>query len=254
MPRRSSVRFTDTLNVRVSAVTSVPGGPGGSGGGRGGEGHPIIFFPPDQVSYLSLVSPPFGGRGIGPKYLNGLLEFSAIGGYGGQSGALDHPGDGGKYTTDQEITCNEFTSANSSGEKVAGGGGGSFLVKGKTGGLGDQGIGNVLATGTGGYTVRPYTGSNDPNVQLLPGPGGDWPFYNDGNSDNDFIGEGGQVPHILGGQGGGAGGSKIEAYYCGYWCKADSDPDNDGVCMGGEFNGGNGLPHQHVDDIAVFRM
>jgi hypothetical protein len=238
-------------NANDSAVTSVPGGPGGSGGGRGGEGHPILFFPPDQVSYLSLVSPPFGGRGIGPKYQNGLLVFSAIGGEGGQSGALDHP-DGGKYTTDQEITCNEFTSANSSGEKVAGGGGGSFLVKGKTGGLGDQGIGNVLATGTGGYTVRPYSGSNDPNVQLLPGPGGDWPFYNDGDSDNDFIGAGGQVPRILGGQGGGAGGSKIEAYYCGYWCKADSDPDNDGVCMGGEFNGGNGLP-QYADSVGDAR-
>ena len=238
-------------NANDSAVTSVPGGPGGSGGGRGGEGHPIIFFPPDQVSYLSLVTPPFGGRGIGPKYQNGLLVFSAIGGQGGQSGALDHPDGGGNYTTDQEITCNEFTSANSSGEKAAGGGGGSFLLKGKTGGLGDQGIGNVLATGTGGYTVRHFSSFNDPNVQLQPGGGGDWPFYNDGDSDNDFIGAGGQVPRILGGQGGGAGGSKIEAYFCGYWCKVDSDPANDGVCMGGEFNIG-GVP-QYADSVGDAR-
>jgi hypothetical protein len=239
-------------NANDSAVTSVPGGPGGSGGGRGGEGHPVLFFPPDQVSYLSLVSPPFGGRGIGPKYLNGLLTFNAIGGQGGQSGALDHEDGAGNYTTDVEITCNEFLSSNSCGEKVAGGGGGSFLVKGKSGGAGDFGIGNVLATGTGGYEVRPYVDFDDPNVELLPGGGGDWPFYNDGDQDNDFIGAGGQVPRILGGQGGGAGGSKIEAYYCGHWCIADSDPANDAGCLGGEFNNGSGQP-QYADSVGDAR-
>jgi hypothetical protein len=239
-------------NANDSAVTSVPGGPGGSGGGRGGEGHPILFFPPDQVSYLSLVSPPFGGRGLGPKYQGGALVFLPIGGNGGQSGALDHPDSAGLYSTDQEISCDEFRSDNSDGEKAAGGGGGSFLVKGKAGGLGDFGIGNVLATGSGSFTVRPYVDLNDPNAELLPGGGGDWPFYNDGDKDNDFIGAGGQVPRILGGQGGGAGGSKLESYFCGQWCKVDSDSANDGTCMGGEFNNGNGQP-QYGDSVGDAR-
>src|SRR5262249_6947931 len=52
-------------NAYDSAVTSVPGGASTCGGGRGGEGQPIIFFPPDQVSYSNLVSPPYGGQGFG---------------------------------------------------------------------------------------------------------------------------------------------------------------------------------------------
>jgi hypothetical protein len=60
------------------------------------------------------------------------------------------------------------------------------------------------------------------------------------------------LPRILGGLGGGAGGSKIEAYYCGYWCKADSDPSNDGVCLGGEFNGPGGQP-QYADSVGDAR-
>jgi hypothetical protein len=216
-----------------SAVTSLAGGPGGSGGGLGGEGHPILYFPPDQASVLNLVSPPFGGRGYGIDPADGVSK--RIGGMGGQSGTIDHPDPHGRYSTDQEISCIEIGAGNDDGDKVPGGGGGSLLFSGqhpkdfKKGVLLD-GIGNVLPDGQGRFIVRSIS-----DQTLLAGDGGEWPFYDDGDSTNDFIGPTGQVRRLIGGQGGGGGGSRTESYYCGVWCRHDSDPNDDGVCHGTDF-------------------
>ena len=215
-------------NAYDSAVTSVPGGAGVAGGGRGGESHPILFFPPDQINYLTLVSPLFGGTGFGIDPADGVMK--RIGGVGGQCGCLDESDSKGKYGTDQEINCSEFRTT-SRPEKVPGGGGGSLLVRGNTPGIYDKGkrigdangIGNVKPDGTGKFTV-------DDDRTLLAGVGGRHPFFDDGNANNDFYGKKGQLTELVGGQGGGGGASLTESYYCGDWCRADSDPGNDKAC------------------------
>ncbi len=198
---------------------SLPGGVGGPGGGRGGEGHPLVFFPPDQLDPLNLVSPKAGGRGWGPEH------DEPIGGHGGESGILDNEPIG----VDFEIDCIEFYRDKGNGGKVPGGGGGSLL---DTGYRGKRGTGNVRADGEGGFVV-----DFEKDV-LKGGPGGDLPFANEDALD-DFIGVRGELKNIFGGQGGGAGGSRIESYYCGPWCLLDDEPGNDGLCLGGEFPWGD---------------
>lgn len=205
-------------NAYDSAVTSVPGGPGGSGGGRGGHGHPIHYWPADDISNLTLVSPAYGGRGWGPK------NEEQIGGIGGQCGILDHAA-AGQYGTDQEINCQETSSQHNNGYKTPGGGGGSMLNKGRF--PNRDGIGNVLADGKGGFLVR---GFKEPDFDVLDrGPPGLWPF-SDGDPLNNFIGVQGEYQVPFGGQGGGSGGSTLDSYYCGAWCQLDSDPNNDQLC------------------------
>jgi hypothetical protein len=218
-----------------SAVTSVPGGAAVAGGGRGGEGHPILFYPPDQVSYSNLVSPTYGGQGFGIDPVDGVMK--RIGGGGGQCGMIDNPNSNGKYSTDHELDCNEFRSSNP-GVKVPGGGGGSMYLQGHRPGNSDGGYsgnlrngrGNVLPDGQGHYTIRDI----DDKV-LACGQIGSWPFYNDGTGQNDFFGSRGQLKRLVGGQGGGSGASSVEGYYCGIWCDHDQDKSNDGVCNGEDF-------------------
>jgi len=218
-----------------SAVTSVPGGAAVAGGGRGGEGHPILFFPPDQISTSNLVSPPNGGQGFGIDPLDGVMKRN--GGGGGQSGMVDNPNGKGKYSTDHEFDCNEFRSTNP-GVKVPGGGGGSMYLKGLQPGDADNGYsgklkngrGNVLPDGQGGYVIRDIS-----DKVLQVGTPGAWPFFNDGTTQNDFFGTHGQLTRLVGGQGGGAGASSVEGYYCGIWCKHDAITTNDGVCNGEDF-------------------
>jgi len=212
-------------NAYDSAVTSVPGGPGVAGGGRGGEGHPILFYPPDQISYLTLVSPSFGGTGFGIDPADGVMK--RIGGTGGSCGILDTADGSGKYGTDQDHRdCGEFRSE-STNEKVPGGGGGSMYRKGDQP-LNDRnkplhGFGNVRPDGTG------FFNANDDKT-LLCGVGGLHPFFPDGNANNNFYGKRGQLTRLVGGQGGGGGASLTESYYCGNWCSLDSDPANDKCC------------------------
>jgi len=223
-------------NAYDSGITSIPGGAGIGGGGRGGESHPILFFPPDQISYLTYVDPLYGGTGYGIDAADGVMK--RIGGTGGQCGCLDLKDSNGKYQTNQEIDCSEFRGPHSN-EKPPGGGGGSMLMKGITPGLFDKvggnrlgdanGVGNVLPDGAGTYIVRDYAGDSTQD-DLLCGVGGTHPFFDDGNAANDFIGTKGQVTRLIGGQGGGGGASLTESYSCGCWCHKDSDPNNDLVC------------------------
>jgi hypothetical protein len=231
-----------------SAVTSVPGGAAVAGGGRGGEGHPILFFPPDQVSYANLVSPPFGGQGMGVDPADGVMK--RIGGTGGQCGMIDHVDANGDLETDEELECSPFRTI-SPGHKVPGGGGGSMWLQGfrpgdTDGGYGGKirnGIGNVLPDGQGNYTVRDFS-----KRSLLAGSGGSWPFYDDGTSQNDFYGTQGQLKRLIGGQGGGSGASATEAYYCGNWCKKDTSTTDDNVCN--QYVGANG---QYGDSLVDAR-
>ena len=223
-------------NAFDSGVASIPGGKGGAGGGRGGESHPIFFWPPDQFAQASLVSPPRGGQGFGPG------DVERTGGEGGESGIRDDP-DKGKYYTDQQMLCSEFDGGNN-GDQAAGGSGGSFLSKGKTG---RQGNGNVRPDAQGNWILTERKGNEDWKV-LYPGAPGISPFA-DADSNNDFIGVNGELKELIGGQGGGAGGSRSEAFYCGVWCKNDSDPDNDNVCKGGEW----GNPPKFGDSVGDAR-
>ncbi len=223
-------------NTFDSSLTANPGGIGGVGAGRGGEGQPTIYL--GQEGNSPLVSPTRGGRGWGPG------NEEAIGGEGGQSGMLDHPDENGEYTTDYELDsgsdnvrhgiggppsnpCQELTHFHNNGYKPPGGGGGSHRQEGRQP---NDGIGNVLADGLGNYIVR--TEQADPIgwKTLSGGRPGEWKF-NDGNPDNNFIGARGERREIFGGQGGGAGGSALDSYYCGMWCMTDLNPANDQVCV-----------------------
>jgi hypothetical protein len=233
-------------NAYYSAVTSVPGGAATCGGGRGGEGQPIIFFPPDQISVANLVSPPYGGQGYGLDPVDGVMK--RIGGTGGQCGMIDHPDSKGKYASNKELDCDAFRSTNP-GVKVPGGGGGSMYLFGHQPGDADNGysgnlkngIGNVLPDGQGHYNIRPIA-----QKSLDCGVPGQWPFYDDGNGQNDFYGSRGQLTRLIGGEGGGSGASNVEAYYCGVWCTRDSDPDNDKVCQ--DWQGSHGKFGDSVTD------
>ena len=217
-------------NAFDSGVTSIAGGQGGAGGGRGGEAHPLLWLPGTATNLLNLVSPPRGGRGWGPS------NIARIGGEGGRSCELDDPDENGEFSTVREESCGEGGGRNES--KPPGGGGGTFSGD----SLDEQlrligevpvepyGIGNVVTDGLGNYIVRKPTSPGDETWRDaeagLPG----LPMFQDGNFDNDFIGLRGEIPWIIGGQGGGAGGSGLDSYYCGDWCQFDADPFNDAIC------------------------
>jgi hypothetical protein len=217
-----------------SAVLPIPGGAGVAGGGRGGEAHPLHYFPPTTPSWKTLVSPPRAGAGWGP----GNLHRS--GGTGGQHGTYDNPDPvTGEFGTETEINCSELTNTHNNehtgfgqGYKPPGGGGGSFFT---TGQQSVAGSGNVITDGLGNY----FPGAVRSLEMGRPGP---VPFR-DGNPANDFLGVRGEVTDLLAGQGGGAGGGALDAYYCGEWCRRDDDPSNDTLCQdefGGNFAGSVG--------------
>ncbi|MBM4015147.1 MAG: hypothetical protein FJ293_09325 [Planctomycetes bacterium] len=208
-----------------SAITSIPGGPARAGGGTGGDSHPVAFYPPDEVNYLTLVSPVWAATGFGMDPVDGVMK--RIGGTGAQNGILERIKDG-KYQTDNEFgNCDEFRNGN--GEcKMAGGGGGSMLRAGTQSqdGSGNRlnGVGNVVPDGTGNFIF-------DVNLlKLQCGDGGAHPFAPDGTLKNDFYGKLGQLTRLIGGQGGGGGATLTDSYFCGNWCDLDANPSNDGVC------------------------
>jgi hypothetical protein len=213
-----------------SAITSLPGGAAVAGGGTGGESHPVVFHPPDEINYLTLVSPSWSGQGLGIDPADGLMK--RIGGSGAQCGILDQADRNGKYQTDFEwVDCNEFRQGNGNC-KIAGGGGGSSLRIGKypqdNGGNRLDGIGNVVPDGTGRFLLDVQ------KTALLAGDAGNHPFAPDGTTLNDYFGKLGQLTRMIGGQGGGGGGSLTDSYFCGTWCDEDPDVANDGVCANGD--------------------
>jgi len=212
-----------------SAITALPGGPATAGGGRGGDSHPVTFFPPDTINYLTLVSPQWAAAGWGIDPADGVMKH--LGGGGAQSGNLDQKKNG-KYQTDHELNgeCQEFRQGHANC-KIPGGGGGSLLGKGATpsDNFGNvmNGVSNVHPDGAGGWIVLD-------DETCLAGTGGAHPFADDGTTSNDYYGKLGQLRRLVGGQGGGGGGTLCDNYYCGDWCKLDADPANDACCNNGD--------------------
>jgi len=186
-----------------SAFVPTPGGLGGPGGGRGGVGQPTV---PEYFQTLTQLRSPQGGEdGFG--YSN-LVQN---GGRGGESGAV---GTSVKY----QDSANGGDDPDSRG---AGGGGGSFLQEGGFGYLG-RGAWGANPDDPARYFFRDAWWFDNGNPNPIPsvdqymtthprgGDPGDRPF-SDGDDQNDFIGIGGEVPFLRGGQGGGGGGSRLDS-------------------------------------------
>jgi hypothetical protein len=221
-------------NTFNSGFIPVPGGGGGPGGGRGGDGHPTYFAPNGPGTIDQYVTPEQGERGYGPVIgSGGSVSFAKVGGVGGRStlGADFNP-QGFPKINDAGNT--EFT-------RPPGGGGGTFFFHGM---YAHEGTGAYLVQSDS--TSFPFSKcptndkiqdalyGNDENkwqgkspstptqcVYLLGTPsspnyfldGGaeGVPVFADGSLANDFIGTGGELTQLIGGQGGGGGGSRIDS-------------------------------------------
>jgi hypothetical protein len=217
-----------------SAVTSVPGGAAVAGGGRGGEGHPILFYPPDQVSYSNLVSPPYGGQGFGIDPVDGVMK--RIGGGGGQCGMIDNPNSNGKYSTDHELDCNEFRSSNP-GVRSRAAAAARCTCRPSAGKRRQRLLRQPPERARqrpAGRTGSHYTIRDIDDKVLACGQIGSWPSTTTARDRTTSSGRG-QLKRLIGGQGGGSGASSVEGYYCGIWCDHDQDKSNDGVCNGEDF-------------------
>ena len=184
-----------------SAFVPVPGGLGGPGGGRGGMSQPPK---PDNFQLLTdLRSPKAGETGWGYSNLR------QNGGGGGECGAKG---------TDVEYGSSK-PDADSRG---AGGGGGSFY---QPGSYGYHGYGKYEADpdSVARYVLReswffddgapaswPNQGHRYDSVYPRGGVAGE-AVFDDEETENDFIGRGGEVEFLHGGQGGGGGGSRLDS-------------------------------------------
>lgn len=226
----------------------VPGGLGGPGGGRGGDGQPTLWNPKYapfiQVGTGQLaaqyVTPEHAGDGLGPVIgPTGSLSLGPVGGKGGASTIGYNANPGGYPTISNAGHNNEYS-------RPPGGGGGSFYFHGM-----------AAHNGTGSFRVQsdsqwpPFTlcpqntfihdgiygneelqlqGFTLPKLQCvyLQGtlsnpdrfqPGGlpGLERFIDGNPANDYIGPGGELPILIGGQGGGGGGTRIDSYNAAVW-------------------------------------
>lgn len=183
-----------------SAFTPTPGGKGGAGGGRGGMSNPSI---PENFQVLTDLRSPRGGED-GWGYSN----LRQSGGKGGESGARG--------------TDVKWQSAKPDKKsRGAGGGGGSFFIE---GGQGYHGLGMYGADPThpDRYIARDswwfYDGHPDPVLDVNyyettdpPGGAAGDAVFPDGDPSNDYIGEGGEVKYLRGGQGGGGAGSRLDS-------------------------------------------
>ncbi len=222
----------------------VPGGAGGPGGGRGGASHPTRFDPAGPGTLNQYVTPERGERGFGPVInANGTVTMQQVGGWGGLSTAGYDP----KSPNDPTAGQHNYpkipnTNNNTEHHRPGGGGGGSFYARGIRGhdGAGDY---RVQSESTWfPFTKCPTnnkiddaTYGNDENLAqgLIPStptqcvyrtyqvtqpgakPGNE--LFVDGDPSNDFIGPGGEVPLLIGGQGGGGGASRIDSMNHAVW-------------------------------------
>ena len=189
-----------------SAFTPTPGGIGGSGGGRGGMSHPPV--PANFQNLTDLRSPKKAEDGWG--YSN-LLQS---GGKGGESGT--------KGTNCPWLGGGSGAAKDSRG---SGGGGGTYLQE---GGFGYHGYGKFYTdpddpsyTNSNRFFERASWSYHDGHPFPIPGtntydtqdpPGGDAGdlVFSDGNPENDFVGNGGELAFLRGGQGGGGGGTRLD--------------------------------------------
>jgi hypothetical protein len=230
-------------NTFDTGFTPVPGGPGGAGGGRGGHGHPTVFSPFGPGGISQYATPESGGHGIGPVIDPfGGVSFHEIGGRGGVStlGYVPTPFGFPKVSNNGN---------NREEHRPPGGGGGTMYFRGQKAHVGS---GSYLVQSSSSWGNFTKCIGNDKiswalygNEENLPGCIGSGPtdplqcvymvglpsdperfqpggvggdlLFKDGDPSNDFIGPGGEVPKLIGGQGGGAGGTRIDSMKHGIW-------------------------------------
>ncbi|GJM21230.1 MAG: hypothetical protein DHS20C15_11450 [Planctomycetota bacterium] len=221
-----------------SGFLPVRGGPGGPGAGRGGDGHPTLFDPSGPGSIDQYVTPETGERGYGPRIKpNGQRVIEQIGGHGGTSTL--------GYTPPFDMP-ESYTDVNDSGNtehsRPPGGGGGSMALLGQSS---RDGSGAYRVQSNSTYfpfdkcptndNIHDATYGNEENLAIGAGIStplqcvyfvGDFPepdavvagaepgdaVFADGDPDNDFFGPGGEYVQLLGGQGGGGGGSRVDSF------------------------------------------
>ena len=228
----------------------VPGGKGGPGGGRGGDAQPTMWNPalPALIQIFNgqqaaqYVTPEKAEDGIGPVLgPTGQVNFAPIGGRGGLSTLGYNPNSSG------------FTILNNGGDnseyhRPPGGGGGSYYVPGEQAPTGsgsyrvqsnstwapftqckfqdwrrDAIYGNEeiqlspLLYGVPSLQCVYLQGTLDNPVRFQPGGLAGNAVFVDGDPSNDFIGPGGELPVLIGGQGGGGGGTRVDSFNAAIW-------------------------------------
>jgi hypothetical protein len=189
-----------------SAFTPVPGGIGGAGGGRGGVSHPAV--PVNFRLLTDLRSPKEAEHGWGPSNIRQSGGRGAVSGANGTDTKYNGGGGGASDIS-----------------RGSGGGGGSYF---KPGGMGYHGRGgwgadpNLLAryvkrldwvfndgapVDMPGYVAGEHTYATDDNPGGLAGD----QVFSDADEENNFIGYGGEVTSLQGGQGGGGGGTRLDS-------------------------------------------
>lgn len=238
------VRGTDGLSDDTfdSAFLAVPGGPGGPGAGRGGDAHPIRFDPKGTGAIDQFVTPERGETGYGVAFTtNGTTLFLPIGGQGGLSTVGYDPNAEG-YPAKQLQAQPAGPVPNNEHHRIPGAGGGSFYFRGQ---YAHEGTGAYLVQSESSWfpftkcnfddTKRDALYGNDENVAAQTPPNsthtqcvylvgtladperfkpGGLPgslVFADGDPANDFIGPGGELEVLIGGQGGGGGGSRVDS-------------------------------------------
>ena len=232
-----------------SAMTPMPGGSPGAGGGRGGDAHPV-FVPPGATSLVFIQTPAFGESGYAPGNLvpggggggqcGCSLPWSAFS--GGNCSSYSPAGDGSRGSGGGGGSFNVFLPNGPEPTNVP--------VSGRRGAIGignhlpvpfapseeippapfayqatPGNPTNAVAMANPNLTFREAwlsgmvydTGSNF-NIStnwavskrvLMFGEAGPAVFV-DGSDENDFIGPGGELAAIQGGQGGGGAGTRTE--------------------------------------------
>jgi len=234
-----------------SGFLPVPGGAGGAGGGRGGDAHPTRFDPRGSGAIDQYVTPETGERGWGPVASSiGKVTLQQVGGHGGLSTAGYHPSANG--------TPRIPNNGNSEYHRPPGGGGGSFYAVGDqahrgTGAFRVQsesswfpfsecaGLIDSISSSVYGNNENIVQGQpnatplqcvylqgtpQDPERYQPGGLPGD-AVFKDADPSNDYIGAGGELTVLLGGQGGGGGGTRIDSLRQATWAAdAFGAPDN----------------------------
>jgi len=234
----------DTFNT---GFLPTPGGAAGPGAGRGGNGHPTVFDPANGSGLDQYATPETGEHGWGPVVgPDGSVVLQPIGGRGGLSTA-------GAVFSRTATPCvpgypcvpnGTPTGPHNERHRPPGGGGGSFHLRGQAAHAG-RGEYRVQSFDNGTYAPFPLCPADDkiqfalygneenrcqgttPSAPLqcvyltdegFPAGGapGDWPFA-DGERSNDYVGPGGEVPVLVGGQGGGGGGSRVDSLNHATW-------------------------------------
>jgi hypothetical protein len=233
-----------------TAWIPVPGGQGGAGAGRGGDAQPTLWDPRFQALVAvnnggqraaQYVTPETAENGYGPVISPaGGIVFSPIGGRGGFS-TLGYDPNAMQYPKLAHLNNNTEYS------RPPGGAGGSYYFRGN---LAHVGTGTYRVQSNS--TWSPFTrcpvqdfksdgaygneelfnqgltpnhflqcvyiqGSLADPVRFQPsGPPGDLVFK-DADPSNDYIGPGGELEILIGGQGGGGGGARIDSFNAGIW-------------------------------------